>query len=117
MLLRKHAYSIDMIVSDQTESVGCLRGMDLLQKFKCQFDILEGIVTIGDMRLPQKRETHAKTITRVRLTEDVTVLARCEFVLTGKAEGLKRNIPSVYSCVEPSPTAIKLRKHDIANPQ
>ena len=95
-------YAIDMVVSTQNESIGCILGMDFLQDHDCELSVRTGHLFIGGMKVSLRRESTTNSISRIRLREDVTLPPRCEMSVSGKSEAMTKRITSYYSCVEPS---------------
>ena len=103
-------YPVDMVVSSQNESIGCILGMDFLQDNDCELILKTGHLCISNMKIKLRRESATNTIARIRLEKDVTLPPRTELSVSGRPEAMTRQLTSLYSCVEPSPTMHRLVK-------
>ena len=97
-------YKIDMVVSSENETVGCILGMDFLLDHDCDLAVKTGHLFLGNMKVKLRKESTTNVIARIRLEDDVTLPPRTELSVTGKAEAMSKRIPTFYSCVEPSPS-------------
>ena len=97
-------YPIDMVVSSENETVGCILGMDFLLDHDCDLAVKTGHLFLGNMKVKLRKESTTNVIARIRLEDDVTLPPRTELSVTGKAEAMSKRIPTFYSCVEPSPS-------------
>ena len=108
----KH-YAIDMVVSSENETIGCILGMDFLQDHDCELALKTGHLFISNMKIKLRRESATNTIARIRLESDVTLPPRPELAVSGRPEAMTKQLTSLYSCVEPSPTMYRLAKQQI----
>ena len=113
VVIQSKNYTIDMVVSSENESIGCILGMDFLQDYDCDIALRTGHLIIGDAKIKLRRESATNTIARIKLEDDVTLPPRTELAVSGRPEAMNKRLTSLYSCVEPSPTMHRKSKQQI----
>ena len=113
VLINGKEFPIDMVVSSEDESIGCILGMDFLLGHDCEIKINTGHLVIGNMKLKLRKESATNCVARVKLESDVLLPPRTELAVSGRPEYMRSRISTYYSCVEPSQKMHKLARDNI----
>ena len=90
-------FPIEMVVSTENETIGCILGMDFINTHFCEFVLRTGNLLIDNMKIKLMRESAATCVAQIKLDSGVTLPPRTELTVSGRPEHIKRRINTYYS--------------------